>query len=88
MMVGQKFWFVKPELLDNEEKTTNKPSYCVVDFFQCKRGLNVCQNFLLHACLRVLRLNQCPKIPYFGLVAYINVQLKPWSLTVHRYKLE
>ena len=27
MMVGQKFWFLKPELLDYQQKTINKPSY-------------------------------------------------------------
>ena len=32
--------------------------------------------------------SQCPKIPYFGLLTYINKQLKPRFLTMHRIKLE
>ena len=32
--------------------------------------------------------SQCPKIPYFGPLTYVNVQLKPWFLTIHRITSE
>ena len=32
--------------------------------------------------------SQCPKIPYFGLFTDINVQLKPWFLTMYYIKLD
>ena len=37
MIVGQKLWFLNPDLLDNQQKTISKPSYGFDRFFLCIR---------------------------------------------------
>ena len=45
----------------------------------------MCQNFSFQVFTSD---SECPKIPYFGLLKYVNVQLKPWFLTAHRIMSE